>query len=357
MEWPDVVDLIFEQCNRTGAMKKYEKEFKGWMLRLENYRNMFDALMYNKLFFIDREKLSKNNDYVIAVVGKEGEGKSTFAAQLCSVIDPDKFNVDHMCLTEIELFDNFLHNTPKQAMSIDEGAFMLFSRDAMTTLTKKTTKLFMTIRQKRLFITICIPSYKSLDKYIRQDRIGMLIDIRQKGDYQAYVGPALEKVNRDLHKVPKIGAIRVPMEFSWTGHWNKNMPPCVDVEKYDAKKTKHVDDFIKSLAKEFKEKSDIKMIPSNQAAEQLSLNHDTLTRYFREGKLKGQQVDRRWFMSKKLFDDILKNGIPAPKREKRIPDGLIKWQEKQRKAKEIAKMRKNQVSTEQEIKTLSTLGS
>ena len=238
--WPDVI--------------KGKEDFIRWFMSKESIGWLFDDFMVARLYVLYREKLDKNNDVVVIIVGREGSGKSTFATQLAAWIDPT-LNNDHICLSRKEILGAWHTSKPKQAFITDEGGFLLFSRNAMVPKNKTLIQAFMILRQFQLFNIICCPSYKSIDSQVRNERVHLLIDVRGRGSYQAYFGFALDKVNRDLIKVKKLAYIRVEMKHSWIGNFNRFMPRVIDVPAYLEKKRAHGIGFLGDLLKEENKKA------------------------------------------------------------------------------------------------------
>jgi len=310
MKWKDCIELTYNQLNRKGTYP-HRAGFLKWMFLSKKIGYQFDYLMYGMLYLIYRENLAKKNDYVVAIVGKEGIGKTYFGSKICSVIDPEGFNIKKMCFTEEEVLSNFKNNKERNAMQIDEGGFTLFSREAMLPIHRDMIKLFMAIRKKCFFIVICCPSYRSLDTYIREHRVAMLIDVRKRGYYQAYVDIALTKVNQDLLKKQRISQIKVEMKYSWQGQFNDGLPPTITTEEYEEKKDMHINNFIEAVSDKVKTGEDFEMIPTSQVAEKLSLKPKTIVSFINKGLIKGKKIGRNWFIDKKTYNSIISKGIPS----------------------------------------------
>ena len=244
--WKEHCDRIM---NKFAPIITSKPIFIKWFMSKERLGWFFDDYMVVRLYLLWREKLTKNNDVVAIIVGREGSGKSTFATQMAAWMD-DTMDNSHICLARKEILQAWHDSKPGQAFITDEGGFLLFSRNAMIPKNKTLIQAFMILRQFCLFNIICCPSYKSIDSQVRNERVHLLIDVRKRGAYQAYFGKALDKVNRDLIKVKKIGYIRVEMEHSWLGNFNQFMPSCIDVPAYLEKKKSHGKGFLGDLLKD-----------------------------------------------------------------------------------------------------------
>lgn len=118
--------------------------------------------------------VKKKWDAVMLVTGIEGSGKSTFAAALAYYVDPT-FCLARLCFTPDELIEAIDNSRPGEAIVFDEAVMGMFAQDAGTSVQNVLIKKFVTIRKKRLFIFIVIPSIFLLRKYFAIFRTRALI--------------------------------------------------------------------------------------------------------------------------------------------------------------------------------------
>ena len=304
MTWQEITDEAYE---RIKDMVGNEKRFKEWMMSREKVGYTFDAVLIGKCYQI-WQHLQKKNDYVVVIVGREGSGKSTLSFQISSWIDPT-FTVDRVHIDPSSFIRSLKNSKAGQAQSLDEGGLALFSRETMSEGNKNLVKIFMTIRMKSLLLTINIPDFGSLDAYVRRHRVHLLIEVLKRGDYKAYFGEAINKVNRDLPKTRSLAGIKLPIPYFWHGSFNDGTG-LVDDDAYDVKKLAHVNSFLDSMDKELKER-DVKpqYISVKEFARMLGVHHDTVRTWQYEGKLKTIKAGKRVLIPLTIAQKIMKEGI------------------------------------------------
>jgi ABC-type antimicrobial peptide transport system ATPase subunit len=113
-----------------------------------------------------REVLTKDQDKVIGIDGREGSGKSVLAQQLAVELDPN-FNIDKIAFNA----DKFMRMIKDPARKkgdciiLDEAFLSANSRSAMSTINKSMVGLATEMRQLNLFVIVVLPSFFDLDKY------------------------------------------------------------------------------------------------------------------------------------------------------------------------------------------------
>ena len=158
--------------------------------------------------------INANDDIVVVIGGNEGSGKSIFGLALCD-IDPTftgkqiyyfwkdylraiqhtiratvkSYNKDDLTkfniagLKEEELNDESGEAlTPGSCLLYDESGTQMFNRSAMTAQNVAQVKMFITNRFLRLIHILCVPKVRSLDKYIREERIRFLFWIHKENE-------------------------------------------------------------------------------------------------------------------------------------------------------------------------------
>jgi len=118
----------------------------------------------------------KDKDFVMVIDGAEGAGKSVLGLQICKYID-HTFCLERVGMTGEETAKIIRKATTNQGVQYDEGFTGLSSRAALSQINKMLVSLFMQVRQKNLFIVICIPSIFMLDKYAAMFRTKALIHV------------------------------------------------------------------------------------------------------------------------------------------------------------------------------------
>lgn len=143
-------------------MHSFEHEGNKMWLDGYVYQDMSDVIEWRKY----------NWDSIITVIGREGSGKSTFGAQLCSFADSN-FNVDRIVFTPNQFFDAINSLPDESSILYDEaitGADSAMFKDKDSV---KLVSMLTQIRRKKLFIVICFPYLIRLNRYYVQRSTGM----------------------------------------------------------------------------------------------------------------------------------------------------------------------------------------
>lgn len=107
----------------------------------------------------------KNFDYVALIAGLPGYGKSTLAQSLAKLCDP-YFNVDRIAFDADE-FIEITNNCPEfGSVVLDESFASLNSRTTMTEDFIRIINHLQLVRQRHLFIFLCLPNFFDLAKGI-----------------------------------------------------------------------------------------------------------------------------------------------------------------------------------------------
>jgi len=117
--------------------------------------------------------------------GRVGVGKSSLAQQIAAYIDP-YFNIQQITF-DAETFSKAVLNAKKKsAIVFDEALSGLNIRRTMSGINIMLTSLLTEIRQKNLFILLCLPSIFDLDKSMAIHRSSFLIHVYNKGFKKGY---------------------------------------------------------------------------------------------------------------------------------------------------------------------------
>jgi energy-coupling factor transporter ATP-binding protein EcfA2 len=132
-----------------------------------------------------QKMLDKDNDCIAVVDGKTGSGKSTLAQSLAAYIDPE-FNIERVCFDTEDFKKSILTCPKRSAIIFDEALGGLNIRRTMSSINVMLTGLLTEIRQKNLFILLCLPSIFDLDKSIGIHRSTFLCHVVTKNGKRGY---------------------------------------------------------------------------------------------------------------------------------------------------------------------------
>jgi len=141
--------------------------------------------------------LEHDLDWLHITDGYEGTGKTTLTWNLCKAVDPD-FSPKQIIFTEDQFRYAIKASHPGQALMLDEGALMLFKRDAMRKENKKVIRLLTTIRAHNLFLAINAPDFLNLlDKYVIEHRVRSVARVVKRGWVWWFTKPQIPLINYD----------------------------------------------------------------------------------------------------------------------------------------------------------------
>lgn len=132
------------------------------------------------------ERTDDSLDAVVAVSGKRGLGKSSYAI-LSAVIMRQfglEFDFSDIYYGERSLITavNKIATTRKRVYVFDEIIDLAYSRNAMTTLNKNLARFFTKVRKMNNIIFLCIPRFKNLDPAIRNDVVHFWTEVFWRGE-------------------------------------------------------------------------------------------------------------------------------------------------------------------------------
>lgn len=165
------VDTQIEQPNEfitvpgSGVKKPYVSEI---------LKSLLDKVKYRVT--------TKDLDWVCVVDGREGSGKSIFAQQVGKYLDP---TLDITRITfNAEDFVQAIKSAPKfSCVILDEAYASINARASLTETNRALIAMATEMRQKNLFVIICIPSIFDLDKYFAIWRANSLFHVYFDKEY------------------------------------------------------------------------------------------------------------------------------------------------------------------------------
>ncbi len=158
---------------------------------VDKYKNLN---LYLKALDEVKHVISKDYDFLQVVDGKlkTGVGKSTLAIFSAMYVDPT-FTVERIAFADMKRILHVLRKAkPGQAVIIDEGGVLLFSRSWRTKENILFNKAIMISRAKRLFLQVVLPSVFYLDKYVRQS-LHALVSLNKRGQAEYYAGAEIKR--------------------------------------------------------------------------------------------------------------------------------------------------------------------
>ena len=304
------VDIANEAKVKNEAQRK---KFLAWLETLKDSPYLFDVNTYLNCFNI-RERINEDDsDFFEIIAGKEGMGKSFFAMKKAAIVDPT-FDKTRIMYDRRSLFnwiqENFnsnpqLSKTKGKAILLDEGNMFLFSREAMSMDNVDVVKLFTLIRQCNMYIIICIPSFKTVDTYIRTHRADRLTHIRQKANnwrlFSSYNKDGIDVLNDAIKKGVAFDKILCPAQFLYHGGSNDLMPKIGGLDQGDYKSVKAdaFMEYVREKGKESKKQEESPYVTMREARLILKgRNQGTIVKDLKEGRLVGNKIGDRWYILK-----------------------------------------------------------
>ncbi len=115
---------------------------------------------------VKKRVLKKDRDWVCVIDGEEGVGKSVLAQQIAKYLDP-KFTIEDIVFNSDEFLKKIKDPKTKKgkAIVLDEAFSAASSRSSLSEVNRAMIGVATEMRQKNLFIILCIPSFFDLDRY------------------------------------------------------------------------------------------------------------------------------------------------------------------------------------------------
>lgn len=292
MTWEELCEYTTKRIINKAPKDFNAKQFYQWMLLRRDIGYLFDyKLVYHA--YLVAKRLEQDKDALIVFSGPEGEGKSTLAIQFCSWVDPN-FNAKRICMDG----DTFLRQLDERqkgdSILLDEASLDLLARDAMSRMTKLMVKTMTVMRQKNLFVAICIPNFHLLDKYVKYHRIHILIQIKERGRYKGIIGFGIKKVAFDGYKYHEIISIKIPTRCFWEGSFRKELPKIIDLEEYKLIKAQHLSGFLKNY--ESKKIVDKEYTNVKEVARKYNVSPEMIQKRIQQGIIPAISTGRKYLI-------------------------------------------------------------
>jgi hypothetical protein len=297
MNWKQLCEEV------AGKIRKADdKEFKKFFMEREKLGYLFDYFAVLQAYLIYK-RLRKDSDSWSCFTGLEGEGKSTFAIQFCSWVDPT-FDKDRIHF-DVKGFIKALQDAqPYQAFLLDEAGAVAFSRAAMSLDNQIIVRIAMSVRAKNLFIALCIPNIHYLDNYLRYHRVRHLFYLTERGKYKGIVDRGIMTVLIDGARYKNISGLKIHPEYTWNGYFTKSFPSTINIEEYMKKKMTYVNLFLKNLKVE--DIHDIKkFVPVHIAAKEIGVLPQNLTSMIKKGEYEGKKIGGLWFLTTNSYKKLM----------------------------------------------------
>jgi len=189
--------------------------------------------------------LKKDKDCVIAVDGREGSGKSTFAFQVAKYIDPT-FNLSRIVFSPDEFREAIYKAKKGQAIVFDEAFTGFSSRSSLSGINRVLVSLMMQMRQKNLLVLIVLPTFFLLDKYVALFRAKALFHVYENRGNRGYFRVYNSKLKKLLYltgsKTYSYSGKAVRTKFRGRFYGKFALGDWGEEDKYRIKKNKALED-------------------------------------------------------------------------------------------------------------------
>lgn len=215
--------------------------------RVESY---LDENLVKNLDEVKDSVLNKGWDYVAIVAGIVGVGKSTFAQKICKYLDPTFNAKDRICFTgsgKDGLVERTAHAKLGQAYMLDESFADLNTKVSKGSDFVKIMNHLQLIRQKGLYLILCLPNFFDLSKGIAVFRTSHLFVIYHDGFNRGYFAAFGRDKKRELYvkgnKFIDYNIVKPNFRGRFTKEW------LADQDLYDKLKLQHLQDQAKEPVK------------------------------------------------------------------------------------------------------------
>ena len=149
-----------------------------------------NTLLHKELTQVSKIVTKSDFDYVALFCGLPGMGKSTLAQSVAKFLDPN-FTIDNICMTAEQFIEKTTACPKHSAIILDESFASLNSRVATSKDFLKILNHLQIIRQRNLFVLLCLPNFFDLGKAISIYRSMHLFvvygaEFGQRGEFAAF---------------------------------------------------------------------------------------------------------------------------------------------------------------------------
>ena len=277
-----------------------------------NRRITIEAKLLEELKNVKQMVTKRQWDYVCCVAGIPGTGKSTLASWTIAPYLCPWFDLSYVCF-EADEFIRKTNSCPEySAVVLDESFADLNSRTTMTKAFQKIINHLQIIRQKHLFIILCLPNFFDLSKSIAIFRLSHLFvcttnkDTGKRGSFLAFGRQRKRELYIKGGKYVNYNAVRA----NFPGEYRKNRD-LFDYKAYEVMKLEHL-----YRQAEILDKGEVRLDRAAFLLENAILN---LTK-----------LDQKYWTQQKLADifeiglDSIKQHWKNLKEDKRVPPELLK---------------------------------
>jgi hypothetical protein len=207
-------------------------------LEVEHY---IDGYLKTNLDEIKDSVLNKGWDYIAVVSGIPGVGKSTLAQTICKYLDPTFNTKDRICFNgtgEEGLVQRTTNGSLGQAYMLDESFETMNTKVSRSSEFVRIMNHLQLIRQKGLFIILCLPNFFDLNKGIAIFRTTHLFVVYHDNFKRGYFGAFGRDGKRILYvkgnKYVDYNCIKPNFKGRFTKEWIANQ------KQYDELKLGHL---------------------------------------------------------------------------------------------------------------------
>jgi len=179
--------------------------------------------------FLEKLRLKvekRNKDGWMLVGGHEGDGKTTFAFQCATYIDPT-FSLERVAFSGEQFIKMVRKAKPGQAVVYDEAVTGMASDETWKDINRKILRAAVLCRKRRLYIFICIPTIFLLRWYIAYERADYYAVVYEShgvpGKFKFYNRRMRRRCYMEGRREHK--HIRTGIRGRFTAYWPTNIDP------------------------------------------------------------------------------------------------------------------------------------
>jgi len=140
---------------------------------IDNISGYLGASLINQFSKVQPKFIKRKYDYITALTGYEGDGKSTLGIELCIFVDPS-FNLERIVFSEDQFKRQYDKIKKGEALLVDEAIDVFGAKSQMRKAQYANLKALVKGRNKLAFVVLCSPSLFLLEWYVAQNRLRLL---------------------------------------------------------------------------------------------------------------------------------------------------------------------------------------